>query len=341
MTSDNLFDPIVSTRSPSPPRKPAPTLKNRTQQPRSPTPPREPPPTPLSVLDQIWLDVLLLVQPFSTQMMLRQQCRLRAFDGWEARISTYVQPLFKMASDRLPNLEAAFAQLCDHPIQVSLEVAALDQIWLDVLPLVQPFSTQMMLQHCRLLAFDGNNARIGTSSQPLLKMANDRLPNLEAAFTKLCNRPVKVSLEVVSADEWTPAAKMPPEATTPQKPLSALDQIWQDVLPLVQPFSSQMMLRQQCRLLAFDGWQVWIGTTSQPLLKMATDRLPNLEAAFAGFYNRPIKVSLAIALADELLPVVPTHPEVPAPPPPATDLPQSVDWPGSMSESRRDYGFFG
>jgi len=337
MSSDNLFD--LMGRYPFSPQKPTtkakPVLKTKVEQEVQPVP------TPLSVLDQIWLDVLLLVKPFSTQMLLRQQCRLRAFDGWEARISTYVQPLFKMATDRLPNLEAAFAQLCDHPIQVSLEVAALDQIWLDVLPLVQPFPTQMMLrQQCRLLAFDGNNARIGTSSQPLLKMASDRLPNLEAAFTELCKWPIKVSLEVVLADEWMPAAKMPPEAATPQKPLSALDQIWQDVLPLVQPFSTQMMLRQQCRLLAFDGNDARMGTSSQPLLKMASDRLPNMEAAFAGFYNRPIKVSLEVVSADEWLPVAKMPLEAIAPPQPVTDLPRHSDWAGSVSQSRSDYGFF-
>jgi len=79
-------------------------------------------PPHLSVLDQLWQDVLTLVTPFPTQMMLRQQCRLLDFDGWTARIGTTSLPLFKMANDRMPNIELAFAQLCDHPIKVSLEV---------------------------------------------------------------------------------------------------------------------------------------------------------------------------------------------------------------------------
>ena len=93
----------------------------------------QPPATP--ALDQIWLDVLALVQPFSTQMMLRQQCRLLAFDGDEARISTWSQPLFKMASDRLPNVERAFTELYSHPIKVNLEVVAVE-----VLPVVPTHS---------------------------------------------------------------------------------------------------------------------------------------------------------------------------------------------------------
>lgn len=95
----------------------------------------------------------------------------------------------------------------------------LSQTWQNVLALVQPFSTQMMLrQQCRLLAFSGNEARIGTTSQPLFKMAKDRLPNIEVAFTKLCNQPIRVSLEVVAADASTPVATVSPETPAMRSP---------------------------------------------------------------------------------------------------------------------------
>jgi DNA polymerase-3 subunit gamma/tau len=73
-------------------------------------------------LQQIWEEVLTLVQPISTQVMLRQQCLLLGFDQQQAKIGARSQQLFKMAQQRLPNVEAAFAQLCDRPIRVSLEV---------------------------------------------------------------------------------------------------------------------------------------------------------------------------------------------------------------------------
>ena len=75
-------------------------------------------------LPQIWQDVLSLVQPYSTQTLLRQQCHLIALQGNEARITVNSQPLFKIAKDRLPNVEVAFQQFFDRPIRVSLEVAA-------------------------------------------------------------------------------------------------------------------------------------------------------------------------------------------------------------------------
>jgi len=117
----------------------------------------------------------------------------------------------------------------------------------------------------------------------------------------------------------------------------ALDQIWLDVLALVQPFSTQVMLRQQCRLLAFDGLQARIGTYSPPLFKMANSRMSNLELAFERVFSRPIQTVLEVV---PVVPAVTAPPDAIAPPKISTDLPQSVDWLGSMAESRRDYGFF-
>ncbi|MBW4656467.1 MAG: DNA polymerase III subunit gamma/tau [Kaiparowitsia implicata GSE-PSE-MK54-09C] len=89
-----------------------------------PAAPTQPPKHPESVnLDELWQQVLAQVKPFSTQTMLRQQCRLLDFKATEARIGVNSQPLFKMAKDRLPNIEAAFKELTGTTVRVSLEVA--------------------------------------------------------------------------------------------------------------------------------------------------------------------------------------------------------------------------
>lgn len=125
-------------RSPEPPIASESTVTPQTQPPPIPEkpldpvpspPPAEPtlPPTPRTSsadvdLDQVWQKVLGLVQPYSTQIMLRQQCQLLGFNGQEARIGARSQKLFNMAKERLPNVEAAFTQFCQHPVRVSLEV---------------------------------------------------------------------------------------------------------------------------------------------------------------------------------------------------------------------------
>jgi DNA polymerase-3 subunit gamma/tau len=89
----------------------------------APQPEPQPPPLP-SNLENTWQNVILQIQPYSSQVMVRQQCHLVAFDGEQARLAVTTQPLFKMAQGKLPNIEAAFEQVFGQKIRISLEVAA-------------------------------------------------------------------------------------------------------------------------------------------------------------------------------------------------------------------------
>ncbi len=95
----------------------------------------------------------------------------------------------------------------------------LEQMWQSIIEVLQPPGTQALFrQQGRLLTLEAEKARIGISSQPLFKMAQQRVANLEAAFAKVAH-PVKVSLEVVpsspSADASPPSANSSPAATVP------------------------------------------------------------------------------------------------------------------------------
>ncbi|EAW33906.1 DNA polymerase III subunit gamma/tau [Lyngbya sp. PCC 8106] len=73
----------------------------------------------------------------------------------------------------------------------------LEDIWRRVLEQVQPFSTQQLLrQHGRLLGMDTEVAYIGVPTQKLLKIAQGKIPHMEAAFKRVFKHPIKVRLEV-------------------------------------------------------------------------------------------------------------------------------------------------
>lgn len=73
----------------------------------------------------------------------------------------------------------------------------LDEIWQLLLAQVQPMATQALLrQHGRLLTLNTESACVGIRSQKLLKIAQDKVPNIEAAFEKVFHHRVKVRLEV-------------------------------------------------------------------------------------------------------------------------------------------------
>jgi DNA polymerase III subunit gamma/tau len=88
----------------------------------------------------------------------------------------------------------------------------LAQIWQQIIKNMQPMGTQVLLrQQGHLLGFDGQTARIGISSKQLLKMAQTKQPNIEAALQAVFNRPIKITLEVAKPADAT-AASLPPMA---------------------------------------------------------------------------------------------------------------------------------
>ncbi|WP_009633949.1 DNA polymerase III subunit gamma/tau [Synechocystis sp. PCC 7509] len=97
-------------------------------------------------------------------------------------------------------------------------------LWQKIVKEIKPLSAQALVsQHCRLLSFDGSLARVGITSQQLLKLAQNKIPNIEAAFQILVAQKVKVVLEVSNSETKTvpPTEQMrsptvsPPQETAP------------------------------------------------------------------------------------------------------------------------------
>ncbi|MEN9566524.1 MAG: polymerase subunit gamma/tau [Cyanobacteriota bacterium] len=72
---------------------------------------------------EIWTKVVSCLQPPTTQALLKQQCHLVSFDGSSAIVGVSSAKLQKMTQQKIPNIEAAFAQVCQQKVRVQLEVA--------------------------------------------------------------------------------------------------------------------------------------------------------------------------------------------------------------------------
>lgn len=89
-------------------------------------------------------------------------------------------------------------------------------LWTQIIANVKPMGTRALLQQQgHLISYSGRAARVGIKSHNLLKMAQSKLPNIEAAFQQLLNQPVKVSLEVAAAPPGSAAPTPAPAAPTP------------------------------------------------------------------------------------------------------------------------------
>lgn len=73
---------------------------------------------------------------------------------------------------------------------------------------------------------------------------------------------------------------------------SNVEEIWQKVVSVLQPFATQALLRQHCHLLSFEGSTAYVGVSSLPLLELAQKKLPNIEAAFEAVYQSKVRVTL-------------------------------------------------
>ncbi len=129
-------------------------------------------------------------------------------------------------------------------------------------------------------------------------------------------RPSSLPLTPAQPQQDPPIQAVPasPQKSTdsPVTPASAstypdLEQIWNQVLPQVKPFGTQVLFRQHGQLLAFESHLACVSIRSQPLLKMAQDKTSNLEAAFEQVYARAIKVQLTVG--NQAQPKTPEHPQ--------------------------------
>ena len=74
-----------------------------------------------------------------------------------------------------------------------------EEIWQEVINCLQPPTTKALLsQQCHLVSFQDSSAIVGISSAKLQKLHQGKVANIEAAFEKVCQRKIKVCLEVAS-----------------------------------------------------------------------------------------------------------------------------------------------
>ncbi len=75
-----------------------------------------------------------------------------------------------------------------------------------------------------------------------------------------------------------------------------LGQIWERVLSSIQPYSTQVLLRQNGKLIRLRDRVAWISMPNQALLKhLNPQKVANIEAAFEQVFNYPVTVKVEVA----------------------------------------------
>ncbi|MGV2828516.1 DNA polymerase III subunit gamma/tau [Myxosarcina sp. GI1(2024)] len=104
-----------------------------------------------------------------------------------------------LESNSLNNLnQQTTRQNVQSEVETSDSVAN-EEIWERVIQCLQPPTTQALLrQQCHLISLEGSTAIVGIGSAKLQRLHQGKVTNIETAFAKVCQRIIKVKLEVAN-----------------------------------------------------------------------------------------------------------------------------------------------
>ncbi|BAZ43150.1 DNA polymerase III subunit gamma/tau [Chondrocystis sp. NIES-4102] len=121
------------------------------------------------------------------------------------------------------------------PVEIKADVESED-IWQKVVSRIQPPTTQALLkQQCHLVSFDGFSAIVGISTDRLQKLHQGKVSNIEAAFFQVCQRKIRVQLEVANAGvAKDPVAVIKSDISLPVNHATAQDNKTDIVTPIIQ-----------------------------------------------------------------------------------------------------------
>lgn len=111
-----------------------------------------------------------------------------------------------------------------------------------------------------------------------------------------------------------PAASPAPKVQTPEAPaMGSLSDIWAKIVAQLTPMGTQVLMRQHGHLLACDGVEANVGITNDKLMRMAQDRLSNVEIAFEKVFGYKLRVTMVVAQSTKAAPPPAAPPQSAAP----------------------------
>jgi DNA polymerase-3 subunit gamma/tau len=141
--------------------------------------------------------------------------------------------------------------------------------------------------------------------QPPQASGGSQTSNIEPPPAAKPQNPPPTSQPVANRTESTPPAAIPapvPTAETNQtnySPTNSADEIdlnrvWEQVLAQVQPYSTQVLLRQHGNLVNFTNNTAYVKIRAPKLLNTARDKVANIEEAFLQVFNRQVTVKVGL-----------------------------------------------
>lgn len=151
------------------------------------------------------------------------------------------------------------------------------------------------------------------------------------------NQTDKVVLPTDAPTDPEENARPEPSVANTAPAMGSLSDIWAKIVAQLEPFGTKVLMRQQAKLLTCDGVEATVGIRSKPLMKMAQERLSNVETAFEKVFGHRIRVTMVVAVADEELApdASPVEPETSTDASPLASPPKELPGPDALGTHKR------
>ncbi|MEM9266092.1 MAG: DNA polymerase III subunit gamma/tau [Cyanobacteria bacterium P01_F01_bin.13] len=104
---------------------------------------------------------------------------------------------------------------------------------------------------------------------------------------------VDASSEKAAVSKSSPS----PEVVSDAPAMGSLSDIWAKIVAQLTPMGTQVLMRQHGQLVTCDGVEACVGITNDKLMRMAQDRLSNVETAFEKVFGHKLRVTMVVAMA--------------------------------------------
>jgi len=132
---------------------------------------------------------------------------------------------------------------------------------------------------------------VATAAPSRPQTSTERPPEVITAPAPV-NQPIKPAVITPTTSVAVPKTEVKTVASDDNH-----EQIWQQVLEVMEPPTTRTLLRQHGSLFSRSESSAYLSISSEQLLKMARLRLTNIESAFEAVFQRRIKVHLQVGSA--------------------------------------------
>ncbi|NEQ51060.1 MAG: DNA polymerase III subunit gamma/tau, partial [Leptolyngbya sp. SIO3F4] len=240
----------------------------------------------VAITPPVWAEMVTFAQALPMSLLLHSQQHLRTA---EVQVKNTTQPRLWLEITLMGLLPSAQGQT----IEASGSRVVVPTTPMAVVPVVEKQQPAQTQSHKVKLPVE--------IPKTTVKLSEPIASKPDAVSLSTTESPVSETVMPVSVDATPEKTVVLKSVSSSEEMLDApamgsLGDIWGKIVAQLTPMGTQVLMRQHGQLLACDGVDARVGITNDKLMRMAQDRLSNVEVAFEKVFGHRIRVTMSVAV---------------------------------------------